>query len=269
MHLWTVAHVCMLTLAACGGNDAALPDAPSCMAVADPHDEDGDGIYDACDNCPAAANPTQSDTGETGGMQFPDGVGDGCDPRPTAGGDDLHSFYAFASDAEASAFTGSGWTISGDAAHASGTATWTTTHPVASDGGLLVAAELSSLAFGAQGTLTITLDGDGISTGETCTLAAQMLTVAEGGGATNSVALPSPIDGGQPLRFTAWRVFVLVQNARVAQVICRVKIGGITKETMIQLTDDVVSGTYAIAASDATVDATSLSIYTGPGPKTP
>lgn len=258
----------MLTLAACGGNDPALPDAPSCMAVADPHDEDGDGIYDACDNCPAASNPTQSDTGETGGMQFPDGVGDACDPRPTAGGDDVRAFYAFASDAEASAFTGSGWTISGDAAHAAGTATWTTTHPVASDG-FLVAAELSSVAFGAQGTLAITLDGDGISTGESCTLAEQMLTVAEGGGATNSVALASPIDSTKPLTLTAWRVFVLVNNARVAQTICRVKIGGVTRDTMIQLTDDVVSGTYTIAASDATVDMTSLSIYTGPGPKTP
>jgi hypothetical protein len=39
------------------------------------HDEDGDGIPDALDNCPHVANPDQTD-------RDGDGVGDACDPNP-------------------------------------------------------------------------------------------------------------------------------------------------------------------------------------------
>jgi hypothetical protein len=47
-------------------------DAAQC---ATPHDEDGDGVCDSLDNCPADANPTQIDSDG-------DGVGDACDPHP-------------------------------------------------------------------------------------------------------------------------------------------------------------------------------------------
>lgn len=77
-----------------GDLDAAPPtdtlviDAAGCTGT---HDEDGDGIVDACDNCPGIANADQADTTETRA----DGVGNACDPRPTAR-DRITFFEAFA-----------------------------------------------------------------------------------------------------------------------------------------------------------------------------
>lgn len=44
-------------------------------------DEDNDGVVDRLDNCPHVANANQADTTEGGGG---DGVGDLCDPQPSA-----------------------------------------------------------------------------------------------------------------------------------------------------------------------------------------
>ncbi len=64
-------------LLACGrsgfttqGPDARAIDAPP------GHDEDGDGVADAVDNCPQLPNADQADLDG-------DGVGDACDPEPT------------------------------------------------------------------------------------------------------------------------------------------------------------------------------------------
>lgn len=88
----------LIVLAGCGrfGFDAdprADPDArfagdanqppPSCVGP----DEDGDGWPNACDNCLTVANPTQTDVGEVAAGGAADGVGDACDPRPSAAGD--------------------------------------------------------------------------------------------------------------------------------------------------------------------------------------
>lgn len=56
-------------------NDATVSnDAKACVALG--HDEDGDGVDDACDVCPATADDQRDTDG--------DGVGDACDPLPTA-----------------------------------------------------------------------------------------------------------------------------------------------------------------------------------------
>ncbi len=67
--------------------DALDQDARNCVG----HDEDGDGITDNCDNCPATPNLDQLDIGEIVNGSLPDGVGDACDPRPNLPGD----FIAF------------------------------------------------------------------------------------------------------------------------------------------------------------------------------
>ena len=47
-----------------------------CDYANDP-DDDGDGIPDACDNCPFVANPGQEDSGGINTSE-PDGIGDAC-----------------------------------------------------------------------------------------------------------------------------------------------------------------------------------------------
>jgi thrombospondin type 3 repeat protein len=65
---------------------------PTCWGTPTTHDEDGDGIVDECDNCPSIANANQADVREVNAGGMADGVGDACDPRPTAGGDSIFLF---------------------------------------------------------------------------------------------------------------------------------------------------------------------------------
>jgi Thrombospondin type 3 repeat len=57
-----------------------------CAAVG--HDEDGDGIDDACDNCPHIPNVDQADADG-------DGVGDVCDPQPFVAAERIALFDPF------------------------------------------------------------------------------------------------------------------------------------------------------------------------------
>lgn len=89
----------------------------NCPQAANPdqHDEDRDGPGDVCDNCPHVANPTQANVGETGAGNVADGAGDACDPLPSLGGNDIVFFESFARPFTGWGVTGAGlWATADD-----------------------------------------------------------------------------------------------------------------------------------------------------------
>jgi hypothetical protein len=73
-------------------------DPPDASRLCGGHDEDGDGVGDACDNCPTIPNADQANDGELDAGDAADVVGDACDPRPAIGGDYLGWIDVFTSD---------------------------------------------------------------------------------------------------------------------------------------------------------------------------
>lgn len=74
-----------------GDDDIADDDVPPIDSGVFGHDEDGDGVDDAHDNCPSLSNPDQAnDDG--------DPVGTECDPNANAAGDTILHFDAFDTD---------------------------------------------------------------------------------------------------------------------------------------------------------------------------
>lgn len=78
------------------------------------HDEDGDGIADACDVCPHVPDPGQLDSDG-------DGVGDACDPEPLVPRQRLELFATLQGSDQPLAVTGT-WTQAADSIHFDGSA---------------------------------------------------------------------------------------------------------------------------------------------------
>jgi hypothetical protein len=278
-------------LVACGGDGNALSDAAdpddldgdgvanvddNCAMTAniEQHDEDGDAIGDACDNCPTAANPTQADTTELAVQAFEDGIGDACDFRPGISGDEVGALYTWARIEQAASWNGSGWVIESDELRTTGDARWSARRAEQGDG-LIVVARLTALTLATTstgGTLSIAIDGDGISAGAVCALRTTggggvELVASEVGGAMTVDAV-TLAGAGEPQSLVAWRRLTNAAN----QIACRYVRGDTDAspdEAIAALTDDVITGAYAIASTGATANVSSVIVYTSPGPKNP
>ncbi len=85
--------------------DAGQDASSGCPATG--HDEDGDGVPDACDDCPHVADPAQVDTDG-------DGVGDACDPNPAIPTERITFFDPFTGPRPEWTFTGTPPTYDGE-----------------------------------------------------------------------------------------------------------------------------------------------------------
>jgi len=260
----SVRWIAIVVLAACGDDATITPhDSGPCT---DTHDEDGDGIGDKCDDCPAAADPAQRDTTEAATMiVFPDGIGDACDPRPALSGDKLGALHTFFDPAAAAAWNGSGWTIADDLAHATASARWV--HRTSESGdGLFVQARLAQLAWDVGGRFEIAIDGDGVGSGYGCAIVKDTdndgndeLEAREAVGTPMSKSVNMAITGA--ITLTAWRFF---DPQRRGTIRCRVTFDANNATLDIPTVDDFPIGIYGFASEASTTDVSSLVVYTQP-----
>lgn len=221
------------------------------------HDEDRDGVGDACDICPATADPRQLDTTERATMlAFADGVGDACDPRPNLTGDKLAALHPFVDASELALWDGAGWTIGNDRAVATTAARFIAKKSALGDG-VFVQARF------AVAPLEVILDGNGVDAGLTCALAVggdgmHEIIAREIGGATMSKTTGKLIAGAVAL--TAWRVIDVNGKGTLH---CRATYeGGMTALDLVA-SDAFAVGLYGFATTTgASVD--SIVVYTSP-----
>jgi hypothetical protein len=86
---------------------APPPDASGCVAAEIVHDEDQDGLDDACDLCPAVRSADNDDSDG-------DGVGDACDPNPDNPCEARVKFEGFATMPQDLLTSSANWTVAGD-----------------------------------------------------------------------------------------------------------------------------------------------------------
>ena len=252
--------IAVVVVAGCSDGDARemRPDSGPCIDMS--HDEDGDGIGDRCDICPAAPDPLQRDTTELATMiRFADGVGDACDPRPALEGDKLAVFHPFASDAEAARWIGSGFTITSDGARASGASRWNARTGVVGDG-LYVQARMPTLAWTGTGNFDVYVDGDGVNAGAVCSIDSDGNLIArEIGIGASSKPIGLPVT--DKVALSAWRVIDVTMHAELR---CRVAFDGGTSALDLPLSDAFAVGTYGMSETAAATDVSSVVVYTSP-----
>jgi hypothetical protein len=264
--------VSVVATAGCAQPTGPVPD-PTVHDCTYPHDEDGDGILDGCDNCPTVANPDQADTTEAATFQFPDGVGDACDLWPRLGGDLIGHFHRFDVD-DSLLWTGSGFSISNDAAHSDGDARWTIRHAVAG-AGCGAQAEIDAIRWKAGSELTLFVDGDGLSLGYACSLMrdpdgdghdALELRQLVIGTAPMRKSLGVAIDPADHVRLTTMRH---IDGHGMAIITCRAFVNKVYTELQTTNPEDSQTGDYGIATTGVTSDIQSIIVYTSPGTDCP
>jgi hypothetical protein len=187
----------------CGCNVAwgikELPPPPSCEQLTS-HDEDGDRVPDACDDCPGIADPMQTDSDG-------DGVGDACDP--SAGTEHLAWFESFAeADPGASWMENGGpWGFSDDAAVYTILANNTAAQIHAAMPAIAPArieAVVTIDAIDAQGSYLALLDDTDVRCGVIRHTSAPVdnVRVESDGGANNNESAFPTLTAGERLRFT-------------------------------------------------------------------
>ncbi len=255
--------------AACGTTPSGGDDAPTGPSCTYPHDEDGDGILDGCDNCPTVFNPDQADTTEVDKLQFPDHVGDACDLWPFLGGDLIAHLHRFDVD-DTKLWTATGLSEWGDAAHIAGDASWAIIRP-AVGAGVGAVAEIDGIEWqAANSELAVFVDGDGTTFGNVCAL--QRDRDGDGVDELEFRQLPGAATTRQPIKTTIEPTDHVQLTMRrridgngIGVLTCRLEIHDKYTEIFEMNAEESQTGDYGIVATGVTASIGSLIVYTSPG----